>query len=163
MGIGGRTCLSLEKQRNVTEDGGIRTMAVRIESISVEAFRPFGTVLEFPEGFEGNFLIVDTDEQNPWRVAVFRYWNKEIRRIECHPTSKETFEPLEGMTVLLVAEHETPEDYHAFILDKPVCLKKGVWHQTLTLTDEASVKITENLEVESVFYDLREPVSAYLG
>ena len=138
-------------------------MSAFLESISAKAFEPFGTVLEFPEGFEGNFFIVDTDENNPWRVAVFRYWNKEIQRIECHPTSKETFEPLSGVTVLIVAEHETPYDYHAFILDKPVCLKKGVWHQTLTLTDEASVKITENLEVESVFHDLAEPVRALIG
>ena len=138
-------------------------MAVLLESVHSEAFAPFGNVLEFPEGFDGNFFIVDTDEKNPWRAAVFRYSNKEIQRIECHPTSKETFEPLEGLTVLLVAEHETPEAFRAFILDKPVCLKKGVWHQTLSLTDEASVKITENLEVESVFYDLKEPVRVYMG
>ena len=138
-------------------------MAVVLKSVSSQAFEPFGTVLEFPEGYEGNFVIVDTDTDNPWRVAVFRYRNKEIQRIECHPASKETFEPLFGATVLLVAEHSTPERYQAFFLDKPVCLKKGVWHQTLALTDEAGVKITENLEVESVFYDLKEPVRVYLG
>lgn len=126
---------------------------MRVESITREAFEPFGTVLEFPEGFEGNFRIIDTEEEKPWRVAVFRYSNKEIKKIENHPSSKESFEPLKGLTVLLVAEHNTPEDYRAFILDKPVCLKKGIWHQTLSLTPEAEVKITENLEVESVFYE----------
>lgn len=126
---------------------------MRLESITREAFEPFGTILEFPEGFEGNFYIVDTEKEEPWRVAVFRYSNKEIKKIENHPHSKESFEPLSGVTVLLVAEHETPEDYHAFVLDKPVCLKKGIWHQTLALTMEAQVKITENLEVESVFYE----------
>ena len=138
-------------------------MAAKLESVSAEAFAKFGTVLEFPGDFEGNFFIADTEEAHPWRVAVFRYDNKEIQRIECHPTSKETFEPLHGLTVLLVAEHETPDAWRAFILDKPVCLKKGVWHQTLSLTDEATVKITENLEVESVFHDLVSPVSVYLG
>ena len=138
-------------------------MAVRLESVSAESFAPFGSVLEFPGDFEDNFYIVETDDQNPWRVAVFRYCNHEIQRIECHPTSKETFEPLTGVTVLLVAEHDTPEEYSAFLLDKPICLKKGVWHQTLAITPEASVKITENLEVESVFYDLKEPVRACLG
>ena len=138
-------------------------MAAGLQSVSAEAFAPFGSVLEFPAGFEGNFYIVDTDDANPWRVAVFRYSNKEIQRIECHPSSKETFEPLEGITVLLVSAHETPDDYHAFILDRPVCLKKGTWHQTLSLTDEASVKITENLEEESVFHDLSKPVRVYLG
>lgn len=126
---------------------------MRVESITREAFEPFGTVLEFPEGFEGNFRIVDTEEEKPWRVAVFRYSNKEIKKIENHPYSKESFEPLKGLTLLLVAEHDTPEDYRAFVLDKPVCLKKGIWHQTLSLTPEAEVKITENLDVEAVFYE----------
>lgn len=126
---------------------------VRLESVTKEAFAPFGTVLEFPEGYEENFYIVDTEAEKPWRVAVFRYTNKEIKIIENHPTSKESFEPLKGITVLLVAEHEAPEEYRAFILDKPVCLKKGIWHQVLALTPEAKVKITENLEVESVFYE----------
>ena len=94
---------------------------------------------------------------------MFRYSNKEIQKIECHPTSKESFEPLHGITVLLVAEHETPENCHAFILDKPVVLKKGIWHQTLALTPEAQVKITENIEVESVFYTYDKPKQVYLG
>ena len=131
---------------------------VKLESVTREGFAPFGTVLEFPDGCTGNFCIIDTEKEEPWRVAVFRYSNKGIKRIENHPTSKESFEPLKGITVLLVAEHDTPEDYRAFILDKPVCLKKGVWHQTLSLTPEAEVKITENLEVESVFYDYEKEI-----
>ena len=42
-------------------------------------------------------------------------------------------------------------------------LAKGIWHQTLALTPEASVKITENLEVESVFYTYDSPKKVYLG
>ncbi len=136
---------------------------VAVESVSVTTFKPFGTVLEFLPGDTSNFYIADTEPDNPWRVAVFRYSNKEIQKIECHPTSKESFEPLHGITILLVAEHETPEDCHAFILDKPVVLAKGVWHQTLSLTPEASVKITENLEVESVFYTYDKPKKIYMG
>ena len=138
-------------------------MGIPLESVSVSAFKPFGTVLEFLPGDTGNFYIADTEPENPWRVAVFRYSNKEIRKIECHMTSKESFEPLYGITVLLVAEHDTPEECHAFILDKPVVLAKGIWHQTLSLTPEAQVKITENLEVESVFYTYEKPKKVYLG
>ncbi len=137
--------------------------SVAIESVSATAFRPFGKVLEFLPGDTSNFYIADTEPENPWRVAVFRYSNREIRKIECHPGSKESFEPLQGITVLLVAEHDSPEDCRAFILDKPVVLAKGVWHQTLSLTPEASVKITENLEVESVFYIYDKPKKVYLG
>lgn len=83
--------------------------------------------------------------------------------MECHPTSLESFEPLSGLTVLVVAEHDKPDEYEAFILDKPVCLYKGVWHQVLALTDEAQVKIAENLDVSSKFYDLEKPISVFVG
>lgn len=131
-----------------------------IEVITRETFAPFGTVLEFPETTTDDFYIVDTEEKEPWRIAVFRYRNHSIRRIECHPASKESFEPLSGITLLLAAEAGHPEEYHIFLLDRPVCLKKGVWHQVLSLSSEAQVKITENLEVESEFYDLEKEIYA---
>ena len=136
---------------------------IKIESISQTLFKPFGTVLEFPEDFKEQFYIVDTEEKNPWRIAVFRYSNKGIKVIENHPNSKETFEPLKGITVLLVAENSSPEDFQAFILDKPVCLNKGIWHQVLALTPSAEVKITENLEVDSVFYEYNDEKKVFLG
>lgn len=129
-----------------------------VECITKEAFVPFGSVIEIPQGGEDGFYIVEAEEEAPWRLAVYRYNNRSVRQFECHPYSKESFEPLKGITVLLVAEHDTPQDFHVFILDKPICLKKGVWHQVLSLTDEAQVKITENLEVTAEFYDLEEPV-----
>lgn len=138
-------------------------MMVKIESITRENFAPFGTVIEFSPDFDGIYEILETEEEKPWILAVFRYTNKTIQRIENHPTSMETFEPLSGVTVLLVAEHETPENYKAFVLDKPVCLKKGVWHQVLSLTPSAEVKITENKDVYSEFYDLPEEIQVQIG
>lgn len=126
---------------------------MKIECINSTIFSPFGTVLEFPEDSRENFRIIDMDETSPWRIAVFRYCNKGIKIIEHHPDSKESFEPLKGVTVLLVAPNDAPEECRAFLLDKPICLKKGIWHQVLALTPEAEVKITENLEVESKFYE----------
>lgn len=135
----------------------------KIESITREAFAPYGSVIEFSPDFEGIYEIVETEDVKPWILAVFRYTNKTIQRIENHPTSMETFEPLSGVTVLIVAEHDTPEEYRAFVLDKPVCLKKGVWHQVLSLTPEACVKITENKDVYSEFYDLPEEIRVQIG
>lgn len=135
----------------------------KVESITREAFAPFGSVIEFSPDFDGIYEIVETEEAKPWILAVFRYTNQTIQRIENHPTSMETFEPLSGVTVLIVAEHDTPEEYQAFVLDKPVCLKKGVWHQVLSLTPESSVKITENKDVYSEFYDLPEEISVQIG
>ena len=138
-------------------------MMVKIESITRENFAPFGTVIEFSPDFDGIYEILETEDEKPWILAVFRYTNKTIQRIENHPTSMETFEPLSGVTVLLVAEHETPEKYKAFVLDKPVCLKKGVWHQVLSLTPSAEVNITENKDVYSEFYDLPEEIQVQIG
>ena len=134
-----------------------------LQSVQREKFLPYGEVLEFPAGIEKTFCIITTEEKEPWRLAVFRYTNKEIQRMECHPTSRESFEPLHGLTVLVVATHENPEEYEAFILDKPVCLKKGIWHQVLALTEEAQVKIVENLEVQSEFYDLEKEIRVLVG
>lgn len=131
-----------------------------IEMITRESFAPYGEVIAFPPEDKTNFYVVASDGEKPWRLAVFRYWNHSIKTIECHPTSMESFEPLSGTTLLLVAEHETPEDYHIFLLDKPIILHKGVWHQTLTLTDVSEVKITENLDVYSVYKDLEKEITA---
>ena len=92
-----------------------------------------------------------------------KYSSKEIKEVENHPTSKESFEPLKGITVLLVAEHENPENYRVFVLDKPVVLKKGIWHQVMALTPEAQVKITENLEVPSEFYEFEKAKTVCFG
>ena len=134
-----------------------------LQYVQRETFLQYGEVLEFPAGIEETFCIITTEEKEPWRLAVFRYTNKEIQRMECHPTSRESFEPLHGLTVLVVATHENPEEYEAFILDKPVCLKKGIWHQVLALTEEAQVKIVENLEVQSEFYDLEKAIHVLVG
>ena len=87
-----------------------------VEYITEENFRPYGKLIKFPADDETNFYIVANDSEKPWRLAVYRYWNDRIRRIECHPDSMESFEPVSGTTILLVAEHETPEDYHALRL-----------------------------------------------
>lgn len=134
--------------------GGL-LMLHSIELINKNNFAAFGSIIEFPEEDISNFYIVASDDEKPWRLAVFRYHNHEILTIECHPTSMESFEPVAGTTLLLVAEHDTPEEYHIFLLDKPVILKKGIWHQTLSLTDYAEVKITENIDVYSDFYELK--------
>lgn len=137
-------------------------MECRIQSIHQENFGKFGYVLDFPEEATEPFHIVAEEQSEPWRLAVFRYRNKTVKTMECHPFSMESFEPLRGITVLLVAEHDSPQRYEAFVLDQPVCLYKGIWHQVLSLTDEARVKIAENLEVSSEFYELGKEVAVGL-
>jgi hypothetical protein len=40
--------------------------------------------------------------------------------------------------------------------------KKGIWHQVIALSEEAQVKIAENNEVESVFYEFKKEWSLVL-
>ncbi|MGL5694898.1 MAG: ureidoglycolate lyase [Peptostreptococcaceae bacterium] len=129
-----------------------------ILNISKESFEKFGKVIEFSEDCNDRFEVIITDETNPWRIAVYRYDEKSVKRMENHPTSKESFEPLTGVTLLMVAENESPKNYKVFLLDKPVCLYEGIWHQVISLSDSASVKITENLEVNSEFYEFENEV-----
>lgn len=131
-----------------------------IKAVSRETFKKFGIVIEFSPDCVERFEIVAVEPNEPWRIAVFRYKDKSTKIFENHPLSMESFEPLEGITLLLVAENGKPDEYEAFILDKPVCLFKGVWHQVLALTDEASVKITENKEVVSEFHNFDKEIKA---
>lgn len=136
---------------------------VRMQAVSKEAFEKYGRVIEFTPGIQDDFEIVARETDFPWRVAVFRYTAKSTRIFENHPCSMETLEPLKGLTLLLVAENNSPENFEAFILTKPVCLLKGCWHQVLALTAEAEIKITENLEVTSEFYTFPKAIEAVVG
>ena len=138
-------------------------MKIQLENINTENFASFGDVLEFPPDMTANFHIIVREEKSPWRIALLRFDRHSVERIENHPESRESFEPLEGSTVLLLAEHETPESIRAFLLDKSVCLFKGVWHDVLALSSEAKVKITENLEVRSEYHNLESPVRVFVG
>ena len=138
-------------------------MKLQLKNITPEAFGPYGAVLDFPPEKPGGFHIIVRDEGPGWRLAVLGTKNHSMARMENHPTSQESFEPLTGMGVLVVAENGSPERYEAFLLDKPVCLFKGIWHEFFALSAEASVKIAENLEVTSEYYHLPKPLTVFVG
>lgn len=129
-----------------------------ILTISKKSFEKFGKVIEFSETCTEKFEVVISEPNEPWRLAVYRYVEKGVKYMENHPTSMESFEPLTGTTLIMVAENKTPSDFKVFLLDKPVCLYKGVWHQVISLSDIASVKITENLDVTSEFYHFEKEI-----
>ncbi|WP_313639109.1 hypothetical protein [Paenibacillus sp.] len=126
-----------------------------IKNISKSSFKAYGTVLEFSENPEDpRFEVIITEENHPWRLAVLRVVERSFNKLECHTMSLESFEPISGTGLLIVAEHEKPSEFEVFLLDKPVCLNKGIWHQMITLSAETIVKIAENLEVSSEFFYL---------
>lgn len=131
-----------------------------IQNITADNFQRYGVVLDFSPGFPEVFEIIVKQPDTGWRLALLRYGAKTARTMERHPGSKESFEPLSGMFLMIVAEAETPADFEVFLLDRPVCLHAGVWHQVISLAAESQVKITENLEVDSEYYEFPTELTA---
>ncbi len=131
---------------------------IKIKPLSRESFAPFGKIIE-PIDRNKIFDVVAAEPQKKgWRIGYLVFRPQPVDRLEAHPESFETFEPVCGTSIMIVAKKETPEDMHAFLLDKPILLDKGTWHAISVISAEAEVKITEDYEVESVYYDLKKPI-----
>lgn len=134
-----------------------------ISNITKESFEKYGTIIDFtgrPDDPE--FEIIISHKDDPWRIAMLRVKNKDFSTLENHPSSLETFEPVEGMCLLVLSLVTDKCDYDVFLLDRPVCLNKGVWHGIATLTNVSKVKITENLEVDTEYYNLDKPMNIFV-
>jgi ureidoglycolate hydrolase len=135
-----------------------------IDFISEEKFKKYGTVLELPADGkmkargENQFKILVTQQQVGWRLAYLTVRNRTLKRLENHPYSMESFEPVRGVSLITVAPHESPDAVETFVLDKPVVLNAGVWHDVLALSDEAEIKITENADIVTEYYNLKSEV-----
>ncbi|MCL2499129.1 MAG: ureidoglycolate lyase [Defluviitaleaceae bacterium] len=120
-----------------------------LQTLSRDAFAPFGVLLEhdFPIPTGRDFAVVVSAAATGWAVGILALKKGVAPYLERHLYSKETHEPLSGTSILIVAAPENPDDYQIFLLDKPVCLNEGVWHQVMALSDEAMIKVVENSEV----------------
>lgn len=130
-----------------------------IKNLSSEAFKPYGDIIDFTEAKYDGWEIIVLSEGPGWRIALLEIDRKSTTTLEHHPKSKESFEPVNGTTLLIAAPYETPDDYEIFLLDRPICLNEKVWHQLICLSDKSSMKITENLEVGCVYHELETVVS----
>lgn len=128
-------------------------MNVEISNLTDPDFKAFGVLLDDYENKNRGFKVLVEEPLFGWRIATYNVTDKKTTRLERHPSSKESFEPLYGVGVLIVAPIESPKDFKCFVLDKPVCLHKGIWHQLISLSENTIVKITENYEVDSEFYN----------
>lgn len=131
-----------------------------MKNITTRSFSKFGSIIEYPGLTQKNkkknlFRIVLEDPKAPgWRIAYLVVRDKMINTLEQHPGTFESFEPVKGRAVLFVALKKDPEQIESFRLDRPVILKKGVWHGIITKGRSAEVKITENSEVKCVYWRL---------
>ena len=131
----------------------------RINYITQENFSKYGIIIDFTQKDDHPpFEIIIKNEEDPWRIAMLQVEERVFTFLEKHPSSLETFEPVEGMCLLLVSLDTDADAYEYFVLDRSVCLHKDVWHGITTLTDTSKVKITENLEVDTNFYYLDHPI-----
>ena len=145
-------------------------MLLPLKTIDIESFSRYGWIIQRPPSpevaIEGKFefsVICREEEGTGWRLAHFAVQQKSIDTLEHHPRSLESFEPISGMAILLLAEHDSPEAIEAFVLDKPVILKKGIWHAVIALSAEAEIKIAENDQVTSVMHKLPGELKAFVG
>lgn len=118
----------------------------RPEPLTPEAFAPYGEVLcRDPEGELFQPLFTDKTSVG-WRVALLRTPPGPLGRLHRHPDSEECFSPMSGHPCMAVALPESPDSIRLFRLDKPVCVRRLVWHEVVS-TDESMIFIAENAEI----------------
>jgi len=124
---------------------------MKIHRLTHEAIRPYGMIIDakcVKDNGRGNaFGILLKERSGGWRIGYLIVRDRKIKRLEQHPDSLETFEPVKGKAVIAFAPNSHPYNIKVFLLDKPVVVKKGVWHEVAALSRRAEIKIFENLNV----------------
>ena len=132
-----------------------------IKKITPQSFRRFGRIIEYPARHRASktknlFRIVLRDATSlGWRIAYLVVRDRVIHCLEQHPGTFETFEPVRGKSLLYLAPSHNPASIECFLLDRPVVLKKGIWHGIVTMGREAEIKITESACVKSRHWKLK--------
>lgn len=129
-------------------------------------FRRYGRIIGYPnkdaKGMVRNLwrIIHVESAKVGWRIAYLVLRDKTIGRLERHPQSDESFEPVAGRALMFAATRDDLSDLKCFKLDKPVMIYKNVWHGVITLTAETEIKITENAVVTCEYLPLKRRVSS---
>lgn len=127
---------------------------MKIKELNSSSFKEYGKIIEYPKkelkGKSRNLWRIVHAEVSEvgWRIAYLVLRDKTIGRLERHPNSDETFEPISGKTLFFTSRTDRYESIECFLLDKPIVLNKGIWHALITLDDESEIKIVENAKVK---------------
>jgi len=132
--------------------------SLAVEAITAESFAPFGTLVDWTPELEQTgqpfHILVRSEAPTGWRMAILKGAIRAIEQMENHPQSEELFAPVQGRSILVVAEKgEFDED----------SVGPGVWHGVFALSACATILIAENLEVGAEYAELSAPVGATLG
>jgi ureidoglycolate hydrolase len=139
-----------------------------LENITPENFAPYGTVIDWTPEMEGRNarfeVLMNSEAPTGWRLAILKVRLHQIDRVECHPTTEELFARVDGQSVLVVGPAGTFDEgaLRAFLLDRPVSLSPGTWHDVFALSPSATVLIGENLQVTGERAVLSAPIGAVL-
>jgi len=132
---------------------------LKIKNLTETNFKKYGIIIEPKDKNRIFDVLCKEDEPVGWRIGYLVFKPEPVKTLEAHPESMETFEPVKGVSIIILAENKRPEKIEAFLLEKPVCLKKGIWHAILAISENIEIKITENLKVESIYHKLKKPLN----
>ena len=138
-------------------------MKIKINKLTQKTIQPYGYIIDSAcvtdSGSGNSFGILLKERSDGWRIGYLIVRDRTMQRLECHQDSLETFEPVKGEAVIVLATHENPNNPKAFLLDKPVVLNKGVWHNVKALSKVAELKIFENIDVKTEYHPLKDIVA----
>jgi len=142
---------------------------LEIKTLTPKNFKKYGRIL-LPIEEENKriqehsvaYMVLEKAISKGWLMSYFSVSKRFTDAMENHPNTKETFEPLSGASIIVLAHGPTPENPEAFLLDKPVVLYEGVWHDVLALSENATMRINENTEVQDVRQKLPYIIKAEL-
>lgn len=133
---------------------------LKIYKLTSKTIKPYGYIIDSScvkdDGRGNRFGILLRERSGGWRIGYLILREKKIDKLESHPDSLETFEPVRGEAVIALSRPGSPDAVKLFYLDKPVVLKKKIWHDVLAFSGRCEIKIFENIDVETKYHYLKE-------
>lgn len=135
---------------------------IKIKKLTRRAIRPYGRLIDGSflkdNGTGDKFGVLLKERSKGWRIGYLILRKKAMIKLESHPDSIETFEPVRGRAVIALAPAKRPYRIELFSLDNPVVVNKGVWHDVMAVSKECEIKIFENMEVGVRYHYLKEMI-----
>ena len=135
---------------------------MKANKLTHKNIRPYGRIIDAgflkDNGRGDKFGVLLKERSRGWRIGYLILRKKTIKRLENHPDSLETFEPVKGRSIIALAPNKNPDKFKIFLLDRPIVLKKGVWHDVAAVSKDAEIKIFENIGVMVKYYALKRAV-----
>lgn len=144
-----------------------KKIKIKLKKLTLANFYKYGKIIEY-SGVRNPkkvnlFEIIMREPKSGWRIAYLIVRDKHINKMESHPMSFESFEPCCGRSLLFVSTQDSLKKIDCFLLEKPIILKKGIWHGVISLSKESEIKIVENSRVKCLYKKLHGTLSASIA